>query len=81
MLAKPDGKTPTVYRSVVVGCLMQILDHWRMDNGRLVVLMQSLERFMVKEIINTRPYTVTNIQILLDKEELPWEEGAMTMRS
>ena len=52
-----------------------------MDNGRLVVLMQSLERFMVKEIINTRPYTVTNIQILLDKEELPWEEGAMTMRS
>ncbi len=30
---------------------------------------------MVEEIVNTRPYTVANFQILLDKEELHWEEG------
>jgi hypothetical protein len=75
MLAKPNGKTPTVYRSAMVRSLMEILDHWRMDNRRLVVLMQALERFVVKEIINTRPYAIANVQIWLNEEELPWEEG------
>ena len=71
MLTEPDRKTSTVYRSVVVGCLMQILNHWRMGNRRLIVLIQALERFVVKENVNTRPYAVTNVQILLNKEELP----------
>ena len=74
-LAKPDGKKPTVYRSMVVGSLMQIFDHWRLDNGRLVVLMQALERFVVEENVNTSPYAIANVQILLNEEELPWEEG------
>ncbi len=65
MLAEPDVKTPTVDRSAVVGCLMQILNHRRMDDGRLVVLVQALERFVVEEIVDTRP----------DEEELPWLEG------
>ena len=68
-------KTPAVDRSAVVGCLMQILDHRKMDDGRLVVLVQALERFVVEEIVNTRPYAVANVQILLDEEELPWLEG------
>ena len=75
MLAELNGKTPTVYRSAMVRSLMEILDHWRMDNRRLVVLMQALERFVVKEIINTRPYAIANVQIWLNEEELPWEEG------
>ena len=29
---------------------------------------------MVKENFNTRPYAIVNVQILLDEEELPWEE-------
>ena len=74
-LAEPDVKTPAVDRSAVVGCLMQILDHRRMDDGRLVVLVQALERFVVEEIVDTKPYAVANVQILLDEEELPWEEG------
>lgn len=53
---------------------MQILDHRRLDNGRLVILVQGLERFVVEEIVETRPYAVANVQILLDKEELPWEK-------
>ncbi len=81
MLAEPNGKTPTVYRSVMVRSLMEILDHWRMDNRRLVVLMQALERFVVKEIINIRPYAIANVQIWLNEEELPWEEGATAIRS
>ena len=73
-LAVPDLKSPTVNRSAVIGCLMQILDHRRLDDGRLVILVQAVERFVVEEIVKTRPYAVANVQILLDKEELPWEE-------
>jgi Lon protease-like protein len=74
-LADPDVKTPAVDRSAVVGCLMQVLDHRRMDDGRLVVLVQALERFVVEEVVDTRPYAVANVQILLDEEDLPWERG------
>jgi hypothetical protein len=59
---------------MVVRRLMQILDHWIMDEGRLIVLMQAVERFVVEENINTRPYTIVNVWILLNEEELPWEE-------
>ena len=39
------------------------------------MLVQALERFVVEEIVGTRPYAVANVQILLDEEELPWLEG------
>ncbi|KAL3826562.1 hypothetical protein ACHAXA_003626 [Cyclostephanos tholiformis] len=73
-LADPNVKTPRVDRSAVVGCLMQVIDHRRMVDGRLIVLVQGLERFVVDEIIDTRPYAVANVQVLLDEEELPWEK-------
>ncbi|KAL3762809.1 hypothetical protein ACHAW5_011267 [Stephanodiscus triporus] len=72
-LADPNVRTPTVDRSAVVGCLMRVVDHARMDDGRLIVLVEALERFVVEEIVDTRPYAVANVQILLDEEELPWE--------
>ena len=59
-------------RAAVVGCLMQIVDYRRMEDGRLMILVQSVERFVVDEIIETDPYNVANVQILLDEEELPW---------
>mmetsp|Transcript_10546 Transcript_10546/g.23369 ORF Transcript_10546/g.23369 Transcript_10546/m.23369 type:complete len:517 (-) Transcript_10546:60-1610(-) len=74
-LVTPDISTPTVDRSAVVGCLMQIIDHRRMEDGRLMLLIQALERFVVDEIVDTKPYAVANVQILLDKEELPWEDS------
>lgn len=39
-LVAPDLKSPTVDRSAVVGCLMQILNHRRLDDGRLVILVK-----------------------------------------
>ncbi|KAL3779663.1 hypothetical protein HJC23_006819, partial [Cyclotella cryptica] len=63
-------------RSAVIGCLMQIVDHRRMDDGRLIILVQAVERFVVDEIIETKPYAVANVQILLDEEELPWSKSA-----
>ena len=71
--ASPDVATPTVDRSAVVGCLMQITDHRRMEDGRLMLLVQALERFVVEEVVETRPYATAHVQILLDTEELPWE--------
>eukprot|EP00804_Cyclotella_cryptica_P015711 CCRYP_019512-RA/>CCRYP_019512-RA protein AED:0.26 eAED:0.26 QI:0/0/0/1/0/0/2/0/562 len=63
-------------RSAVIGCLMQIVDHRRMDDGRLIILVQAVERFVVDEILETKPYAVANVQILLDEEELPWSKSA-----
>mmetsp|Transcript_2783 Transcript_2783/g.6203 ORF Transcript_2783/g.6203 Transcript_2783/m.6203 type:complete len:556 (-) Transcript_2783:89-1756(-) len=70
----PDISTPTVDRSAVIGCLMQIIDHRRMEDGRLMILVQALERFVVEEIVESKPYGVANVQILLDEEDLPWEK-------
>ena len=71
--AAPEISTPIIDRSAVIGCLMQILDYRRMEDGRLVILVQALERFVVEDVVDTLPYAVANVQILLDREELPWE--------
>lgn len=62
----------SVNRAAVIGCLMQVIDYRRMDDGRLMILVQAVERFVVDEIVETTPYAVANVQILLDEEELPW---------
>jgi hypothetical protein len=62
-------------RAAVVGCLMQIVDFRRMNDGRLMILVQSVERFVVDEVVETQPYCVANVQILLDEEELPWTKN------
>ena len=76
-LMMPDIRTPTVDRSAVVGCLCEILDLRRMEDGRLMVLTQALERFVVCEVVadQKKLYDVANVQILLDEEELPWDQS------
>ncbi|EJK77626.1 hypothetical protein THAOC_00530 [Thalassiosira oceanica] len=76
-LMMPDIRTPTVDRSAVVGCLCEILDLRRMEDGRLMILTQALERFVVSEVASDqkRLYDVANVQILLDEEELPWDQS------
>lgn len=37
----PDISTHTVDRSVVVGCIMAIVDHQKMEDGRLMLLVHS----------------------------------------
>lgn len=71
----PDISTPTVDRSAVVGCLMQIIDHRRMEDGRLMLLVQALERFAVDEVLQTLPYSVASVQILLDKEDVTFHRN------
>jgi hypothetical protein len=40
-----------------------------------MILVQSVERFVVDEVVETQPYCVANVQILLDEEELPWAKN------
>lgn len=66
-------------RAAVIGCLMQIVDYRRMDDGRLMVLVQSVERFVVDEVVETIPYAVANVQILLDEENQYWTKNAYSV--
>ena len=54
---------------------MEITDYRRLEDGRLMIFVQALERFVVDEIVDTKPYSVANVQILLDSEELPWKRS------
>lgn len=62
-------------RPAVIGCLMQITDYRRMNDGRFMVLVQALERFVVEDVVETEPYGVANVRILLDEEELLWNNN------
>lgn len=67
-------------RSAVIGCLMQIVDYKRMEDGRLMILVDAVERFVVDEVVSLKPYAVANVQILLDEEELPWHRSDNTQK-
>ena len=58
-------------RSAVVGTLMRITDHRRMRDGRLVLLVHVLERFVVENIVQEQPYSIADVQILPDLEVIP----------
>ena len=52
--------------NTVLGTLMRITDYRRISDGRLLVLVQGLERFVVEEIVQTAPYSVAHVQLLPD---------------
>ena len=53
-----------------VGTLLRIMDFKRFTDGRMVLLVQGVERFAIDEIRQEFPYTIVNAQILPDEEEL-----------
>lgn len=57
-------------QSSVLGALLRIVDYRRMGDGRLLLLVQALERFVVTDVIQTLPYSVANVQIVPDLEEV-----------
>eukprot|EP00977_Amphora_coffeiformis_P000188 scaffold54_cov158-Amphora_coffeaeformis.AAC.2 len=57
-------------RSAVLGCLMRITDYRRLQDGRLILHVQALERFIVDEVVQEFPYAVANVQLLPDVEQL-----------
>jgi Lon protease-like protein len=56
--------------SATVGCLMKISDYRRMADGRLLLLVHAMERFVVTDIGQQVPYSIANVQLLPDSEEI-----------
>ena len=54
----------------VIGTVMKINDYRRMNDGKLILYVQSIERFIVTHVHQTVPYGIVNVQLLPDQEEL-----------
>ena len=57
-------------RSAVIGSLMEITDYRRLQDGRLCIFVNVIERFVVDSIVQSFPYSIANVQILPDIEEI-----------
>lgn len=55
-------------RSAVVGCLMRITDYRRLEDGRLILLVHPLERFVVQNTIQQFPFAQADVQLLPDMD-------------
>jgi Lon protease-like protein len=55
--------------TVVLGTLMRITDYRRLPNGRLWLLVQAMERFVVTNVVQNLPYGIADVQLLPDVEE------------
>jgi hypothetical protein len=56
--------------AAVLGTLMKITDFRRMADGKLLLLVQAIERFVVTEIVQEVPYGIAHVQLLPDREEI-----------
>jgi Lon protease-like protein len=62
--------TQTEEKSAVLGTLMKITDFRRLEDGKILLLVQALERFVVNRIIEMVPYGIVDVQLLPDQEEI-----------
>ena len=53
-----------------VGTMLQIMDFRRVPDGRMVLLVQGVERFAISKVYQELPYIIVDAQILPDEEEL-----------
>jgi hypothetical protein len=65
-----SSSTAAAPAPAVLGCLMHIADFRRMADGRLLLLVHALERFVVTDIVRQLPYAIVHAQILPDTEEI-----------
>lgn len=62
--------SPKDAESAVLGCLMNISDYRRLADGRLLLLVHAMERFVVTKVQQRLPYSIVEAQILPDAEEI-----------
>jgi Lon protease-like protein len=62
--------SPKDAESAVLGCLMNISDYRRLADGRLLLLVHAMERFVVTKVQQKLPYSIVEAQILPDAEEI-----------
>lgn len=56
--------------AAVVGTMLRVNDYRRMVDGRLLILVQAIERFVVTDVRQELPYAVAHVQLLPDLEEI-----------
>ena len=59
-------------RSACVGTLMKIVDYRRMGDGKLLLLVHALDRFVVSKPIQELPFSIADVQLLPDNEEIEY---------
>ena len=64
-----DSRFDKKERSAVIGCLMRITDYRRLNDGRLVLLVQAIERFVVDTVVEAFPNGLAHVQLLPDIED------------
>ena len=60
------SSTSTSSSSAVLGCLMYVQDYRRMADGRLLLLVYAMERFIVTKVHQQLPYSIVDVQLLPD---------------
>jgi Lon protease-like protein len=55
--------------AAVLGTLMRITDYQRLPNGRLLLLVQAMERFVVMKVRQNLPYGRADVQLLPDVDD------------
>jgi len=60
----------TLSKQAAIGTLMYIRDYRRLQDGRLLVLVQAAEKFVVEGVRQSLPYAIADVRILPDVEEL-----------
>ena len=68
---KDTARASEPSRSAVVGTLMRIVDYRRLKDGRLILLVQAIERFVVSNVVQMLPYSVAHVQLLPDLDSYP----------
>jgi hypothetical protein len=53
----------------VIGTLMKINDYRRMNDGKLILYVQGIERFVIQHVHQIVPYGIVQVQLLPDIEE------------
>ena len=59
-------------RSACVGTLMKIIDYRRMGDGKMLLLVHALDRFVVSKPIQELPFSIADVQLLPDSEEMEY---------
>jgi len=67
-----DAQEHSSCRSACVGTLMKIVDYRRMGDGKLLLLVHALDRFVVSKPIQELPFSVADVQLLPDCEEMEY---------
>lgn len=68
-LDNPEYRLEEGSKSTLIGVLMQIADYKQLEDGRFVMIVQSLERFRVIDVKRHHsPYAVATVEILPDTE-------------